>query len=229
MSDKFPHLADSQYPNLANSNVWQYENNFDFSKFDDMQMHIKICSVPWDLGEVHVGLASIPMGNVIGWESKEQRDNYLDSLDGIEFDTHYRCYHDNETIKLPLPYEYMALHNYIIVDYSKPPVEFADGSGISRFLFFIRDLKQLSINTTQCEIKRDTWSMFINDIDFSYMQFERGHYPLAKSASVDEYLQAPVKNNDYLLTPDVSYGEPMKPNEIGYLIENDEDCYYVIA
>lgn len=229
MSDKFPHLADSQYPNLANSNVWQYENNFDFSKFDDMQMHIKICSVPWDLGEVHVGLASIPMGNVIGWESKEQRDNYLDSLDGIEFDTHYRCYHDNETIKLPLPYEYMALHNYIIVDYSKPPVEFADGSGISRFLFFIRDLKQLSINTTQCEIKRDTWSMFINDIDFSYLQFERGHYPVAKSASVDEYLQAPVKNNDYLLTPDVSYGEPMKPNEIGYLIENDEDCYYVIA
>ena len=229
MSDKFPHLADTQYPDLANSNVWQYENNFDYSKFDDVQMHIKICSVPWDLGEVHVGLVSVPMGNVIGWESKKERDNYLDGLEGIEFDTHYRCYHDGETIKLPLPYEYMALHNYIIVDYSRPPVEFNDGTGISRFLFFIRDLKQLSINTTQCEIKRDTWSMFINDIDFSYMQFERGHYPLAKSATVEKYLQSPINHTDYLLTPDVSYGEALKTHEVGKLIENSIECWYVIA
>ena len=92
MSDRYPHLKDTQYPNLANSNVWQYEQNFDFEQFNDIQMHIKVCNVPWDIGEVHVGLKSIPMGNVVGWESKEERDAYLDRLQGIEWDTAYRAY-----------------------------------------------------------------------------------------------------------------------------------------
>ncbi len=229
MSDRYPHLSDTDYPNLGNENVWQYQNNFDFEKFNDIQMHIKVCSVPWDLGEVHVGLRSIPMGNVVGWESKEQRDAWLDALPGIEWDTNYRSYHDGGTIKLPVPYEYLSYYNYIIVDYSKPPVEYATGEGITRFLYFIRDLKQLSINNTQCEIKRDTWSMFINDISFSHMMLERGHYALAKSASVSTYLSNPIDNTDYLLTPDASYGEPSNETEIGVINFETTSMMYVLA
>lgn len=229
MSNRYPHLKDTQYPDLANANVWQYENNFDFAQFDDIQMHIKICSVPWDIGEVHIGLKSIPMGNVVGWNSKAERDAYLDGLQGMEWDTNYRAYHDGDTIKLPVPFEYMSYYNYLVVDYSKPPVNNADGTGIIRFLYFIRDLNQLSINNTQCTIWRDSWSMFVNDISFSHMVLERGHYAVAKSATVEDYLMHPISNTDYLLTPDVSYGVPSKSYEAGKFVINDSDCVYVIA
>ena len=229
MSDRYPHLKDTQYPNLANSNVWQYEQEFDFSKFDDIQMHIKLCNVPWDIGEVHVGLKSIPMGNVVGWNSKEERDTYLDGLEGMEWDTAYRSYHDGDTIKLPVPFEYMAYYNYIVVDYSKPPVANTDGTGITRFLYFIRDLHQKSINTTECTIWRDSWSMFINDIDFSHMVLERGHYAMAKAYDVQTYLDSPIYHTHYLLTPDVSFGTPSTVQEAGKYIINDEGSIYAIA
>lgn len=229
MSDRYPHLKDTQYPNLANSNVWQYEQNFDFEQFNDIQMHIKVCNVPWDIGEVHVGLKSIPMGNVIGWESKEERDTYLDGLQGIEWDTAYRAYHDGDTIKLPIPFEYLAYYNYVVVDYSKPPVANTDGSGITRFLYFIRDLKQLSINNTQATIWRDSWSMFINDITISHMVLERGHYAMKMAATVSQYLEKPKDNTDYLLTPDVSFGSPSRVSEAGKYIINDSAVFYVIA
>lgn len=229
MSDKYPHLKDTQYPNLANSNVWQYEQEFDFSKFDDIQMHIKLCNVPWDIGEVHVGLKSIPMGNVVGWNSKEERDTYLDGLEGMEWDTAYRAYHDGDTIKLPVPFEYMAYYNYVVVDYSKPPVANTDGTGITRFLYFIRDLHQKSINTTEGTIWRDSWSMFINDIDFSHMVLERGHYAMAKAYDVQTYLDSPIYHTHYLLTPDVSFGTPSTVQEAGKYIINDEGSIYAIA
>ena len=229
MSDRYPHLKDTQYPNIANSNVWQYEQNFDFEQFNDIQMHIKVCNVPWDIGEVHVGLKSIPMGNVVGWESKEERDAYLDGLQGIEWDTAYRAYHDGDTIKLPIPFEYLSYYNYVVIDYSKPPVANTDGSGVTRFLYFIRDLKQLSINNTQATIWRDSWSMFINDITISHMVLERGHYAMSEAAAVEQYLEKPKDNTDYLLTPDVSFGSPSKVREAGKYIINDSDVFYVIA
>lgn len=229
MSEKFPHLNDTKFPNLSNVNVWQYQNNFDYEKFNDIQMHIKVCSVPWDLGEVHVGMRSIPMGNVVGWESEDQRDEYLNALDGVEWDTNYRSYHDNDTIRLDIPYEYMTYFNYLIIDYSEPIVSRPDIKPIKRWLYFIRDLKQISLSTTQCEIKRDSWSMFINDVSISHMVMERGHYAMAKSATVDKYLEYPKANTDYLLTPDVSYGSPSVNTQVGMFNANGEECYYVIA
>lgn len=229
MSDRYPHLEDTKYPDLQNANVWAYQNNFDFKQFQDTHMHIKLISVPWDLGEVHVGLKIIPMGNVVGWNSKAERDTWLDAQQGIEWDTEYRSYHDDSTIKLPVPYEYMAYYNYIIVDYEKPPVAHTDGTGIKRFLYFIRDLKQLSLNSTQCTLQLDSWSMFINDVDISYMMMERGHYPMTMAASVEDYLAEPIKHTDYLLAPDVSYGTPSVNSEVGCINFEDEEVYYVIA
>lgn len=229
MSGKFPHLSDTKFPNLQNVNVWEYQNNFDYEKFNDVQMHIKVCSVPWDLGEVHVGLRSIPMGNVVGWESEEQRDEYLNALDGVEWDTNYRSYHDGDSIRLDIPYEYMTYFNYLIIDYSEPIVSRPDIKPIKRWLYFIRDLKQISLSTTQCEIKRDSWSMFINDVSISHMVMERGHYAMAKSADVDTYLKHPSTKTDYLLTPDVSYGTPSISTQVGQFNAQGEECYYVIA
>lgn len=229
MSGKFPHLSDTKFPNLQNVNVWEYQNNFDYEKFNDVQMHIKVCSVPWDLGEVHVGLRSIPMGNVVGWETEEQRDEYINALDGVEWDTNYRSYHDGDSIRLDIPYEYMTYFNYLIIDYSEPIVSRPDTKPIKRWLYFIRDLKQISLSTTQCEIKRDSWSMFINDVSISHMVMERGHYAMAKSADVDTYLKHPSTKTDYLLTPDVSYGTPSISTQVGQFNAQGEECYYVIA
>lgn len=229
MSDRFPHLQDTDFPNLSNVNVWQYQNNFDYSKFDTVQMHIKLCSVPWDLGEVHVGLKAIPMGNVVGWESVEERDTYLNALQGIEWDSKYRSYHDGDTIRLDVPYEYLSYYNYMIVDYSEPVVMHPNTEPVTRWLYFIRDLKQIAQSTTQAEIKRDSWSMFIHAVDISHMVLERGHYAMSKSATVAEYLANPKDKTDYLLTPDVSYGTPSISKEVGVFNADAEDVYYVIA
>ena len=229
MSDRFPHLQDTDFPNLSNVNVWQYQNNFDYSKFDTVQMHIKLCSVPWDLGEVHVGLKAIPMGNVVGWESVEERDTYLNALQGIEWDTKYRSYHDGDTIRLDVPYEYLSYYNYMVVDYSEPVVMHPNTEPVTRWLYFIRDLKQIAQSTTQAEIKRDSWSMFIHAVDISHMVLERGHYAMSKSATVAEYLASPKDKTDYLLTPDVSYGTPSISKEVGVFNMDNEEMYYVIA
>lgn len=226
---KYPHLNDTSFPNAGNVDVFKYENNFDYAAFDDIQMTIKLISVPWDLGEVHVGLKSIPMGNVVGWSSRAERDAWLDAQEGETYTTKYRSYHNDDVIKLPIPYEYAQYRNYIVVDYSRPPVDGTDGEGIGRWLYFLRDIKKSSMSTTEATVQIDGWSMFINDIDFSHMVLERGHYAMAKAAKVDEYLSAPIDNTAYLMTPDISYGSPSRVKELGFINEQDGDNCYVIA
>lgn len=226
---KYPHLNDTSFPNAGNVDVFKYENSFDYAAFDDIQMTIKLISVPWDLGEVHVGLKSIPMGNVVGWNSKEERDAWLDAQEGETYTTKYRSYHNDDVVKLPIPYEYAQYRNYIVVDYSRPTVDGADGEGISRWLYFLRDIKKSSMSTTEATVQVDAWSMFVNDIDFSHMVLERGHYAMAKAAKVDDYLNAPIDNTGYLMTPDVSYGSPSRVKELGFINEQDGDNCYVIA
>jgi hypothetical protein len=227
--DKYPHLKDTSFPNAANVDVFKYENTFDYSAFDDIQMTVKLISVPWDLGEVHVGLRSIPMGNVVGWESVAERDAWLDSQEGEVYESKYRSYHDGDTIKIPVPYEYAQYRNYLVIDYSRPPVTGTDGAGISRWLYFIRDIRKASMSATEATLQIDAWSMFINSINFSHMVLERGHYAMAKAASVTDYLAKPIANTSYLTTPDVSYGAPSRIKELGFINEQEGDNCYVIA
>ena len=68
---EFPNLKDSNFPNVGNVDVYQYQNDFDYARYDDVQMKVTICAVPWDMGEAHIGARTISgIGNVVYFESK---------------------------------------------------------------------------------------------------------------------------------------------------------------
>lgn len=206
MSKSFPHISDTAFPNVGNVNVYKYRNEFDFSKFANLQMHIKLMSVPWDLGEVHVGLKSIPMGNVVSFENDKERDKWLNAQTGLEFDTRYKAYHANDEIKLPVPFESCAMYNYIVIDYEEPPVNYGNMPRIARWLYFIRNVKMESVNSTVCTIQRDSWQMFSNSVNISYMLLERGHAPMFEAATPKKFLDDPVNNTSGLLAQDANFG-----------------------
>lgn len=227
MTDRFPHIADTSFPGMGNP--YQYQNTYDYTKYADAQMHIKLLSVPWDLGEVHVGLRSVPMGNVVAFETDQERDEWLDAQPGREFDTHYRAYHEGGEIKLPVPYEEVLLYNYVVIDYEQLPGADSATSRISRWLFFIREARMESVNSTVCTIARDSWSMFANSVDVSYMLLERGHGPMFAAPTPEDYLEAPIDNNENLLAPDVNYGEATQATEASSLVLNDGEMLACIV
>ena len=62
----FPHMNDTEFPNVQNVNVYKYENELDYSRYDYTQMKLCLCDVPWDMGEAHVGARTISgIGNVV--------------------------------------------------------------------------------------------------------------------------------------------------------------------
>lgn len=76
---RFPHIEQSgSFPGVSNVNVWKYENEMDYSRFDTEQMQITVCAVPWDLGEAHVGQRVIEgVGNVVDFGSERDRKSVV--------------------------------------------------------------------------------------------------------------------------------------------------------
>ena len=226
--DRFPHLNDTDFPDVEGVNAWEYKNNFDYSKYDQTQMTVGVCSVPWDVGLIHVGNAQIGgLGNVVDFESKEARDAYIDGLDGYKWETKFRSYHDDGYIEVPLPYDKCVLFNYVYVEYTLLPVDYAEG-GKERFFFFIRSCESLAPSTCKVTILRDTWQTFIYDIDVSYMMLERGHAPMAIT-NADRYLANPIDNTKYLLADDVTYGDATTNRYTDSAILNAGDMWAVIV
>ena len=83
MSERFPHLTNNQsdFPNLESVNVFQYDNDFNYSRYDYTQMKVTVCTVPWDMGEAHVGNRTIEgIGNVVAVASKAARDAWFTAI-----------------------------------------------------------------------------------------------------------------------------------------------------
>lgn len=213
--DRFPHLSDpSTFPSTENVNVYKYPNNFDYSRYDGAQMKVTLCSVPWDLGEAHVGQRTITgVGNVVDFGSIDDRNAYFDGLPDSEcyrFTTKYRAFHaGDEQIKVPVPVTALADYNYLEVEYyteptAEDPIEY-ETNRISRWYYFIRDFEQKASNSTLCNLMLDTWQTYIYFVDIPYMYLERGHYPMAK-VDADTYLANPVENSEWLQGEEPSFG-----------------------
>ena len=233
MKNIYPHFTgDDDFPNVRDVNAYKYVNDFDYSKFDKTQMKITVCSVPWDIGLIRVGNAQIGgLGNVVYFENKNERDDYLDSIeDKFSANTKYREFHAAENkIKVPIPYDVVARYNYLIIDYTPLPTEFENTEkGIFRFLYFIRDFKMLAPNTTEVTILRDAWQTYIYDVNIPYMMLERGHAPMA-ATSVNDYLDNPINNTHYLVGDDVNFGEASILAHSAYKSLNNENVYAVIV
>lgn len=218
---RFPHLTangnESAFPDISNIRTYKYDNSYDYSKFDTVQMNITLCKVPWDMGEAHIGNRTISgIGNVVHFGTKEQRDKWFDDIPDSEcfrFATKYRELHRDNKINVPIPYDVAARYNYIAVYYepmasAENPVMYETSGGIDAWFWFVREVEFLSPNTTCLHLLNDAWQTFIYDMDIPYMMLERGHAPMHET-SISKYLQNPIANCKYLLAPEEN--EPEAP------------------
>lgn len=218
MADRFPHLNDSNFPDLGNVDVYKYANEFDYSRYDALQMRLQMCNVPWDMGEAHVGARTISgIGNVVFFGSEAERNAWFDAIpDGkcYRFETKFKELHRSKQIDVPVPFDVASQYNYLAVDYSLfandgSLVEYEETDGLTHWFWFIREVEFLAPNTTRLHLLIDTWQTFIYSVHIPYMQFERGHWPLAHS-SVSKYLDNPIGNCKYLLCPEPNSPEPAR-------------------
>lgn len=197
---QFPHLSDTPFPNLPTVNVYQFQNTFDYSRWNE-KSKIKLCNVLWNS----------EYADVVKFDTDSQRDMWFDSLDDVwalELRTSARIVPEG-FVKLPVPYDVMARYNYLFVDMpiatsEEHQIDYENNGGIRRWYFFVNDIKYLAPNATQVYLLPDVWTNFQNRVSIPYMMLERGHAPVAAS-SVETYLANPIANNRYLLAPDVNF------------------------
>ena len=200
---RFPHLQDAN--NFPGNNVQpytQYPNDFDYSRWG-VGTKLTVCRVPWDLDK-----------NVVDWGSNEAILEYfhnLDSSSSFKLESELNREPDG-SIRLPIPISNLKKYNYLFVEYVTPtspeqPLDYADGSRQPFIGFFISDFTYVAPNTTEASLATDWWTTSITSMEIQNMMLERGHAPMA-ATKVDDYLKDPLHNNRYLLTSDVSYGDP---------------------
>lgn len=238
MSERFPHLTNNQsdFPNIGNVDVYQFDNNFNYSRYDFSQMHITICTVPWDMGEAHVGYRTIEgIGNVVAFADKDARDAWFAAIPDsacFRFDSKYKKLHRDNYIDVPLPFDVAARYNYVYVQYeifanANSPILYENNSGLKSWFWFIREVEFISPNTTRLHLMIDAWQTFIYDIEIGNMVLERGHAPMF-AVDVDDYLADPINNCQNLLAPDVNYGQPSIVKSVENFIFNDANMVCVV-
>lgn len=236
---KFHRLTnnESDFPNVENVDVYQFDNDFDYSRYDSIQMELQICTVPWDMGEAHIGARTISgIGNVVYFGSKRKRDEWFDAIPEREcyrFFTKYKDLHRSLDIDVPIPFDMCAKHNYLRVQYAKfanedSCVEYEQSDGLREWFWFIREVEYLAPNTTRLHLLDDAFQTWIYDVDITGMMLERGHAPMAK-VNATNFLIAPLVNNSYLLAEDVNFGSDYIARTSHELILNAGDMYALIV
>ncbi len=233
----FNYLGKQGFPHAGNVDVYRYDNDFDYGRYDYSQMRLTVCNVPWDLGEAHIGNRHIDgVGNVVHFGTKAKRDAWFHSLPDSEcfrWETKFKELHRDGRVTVPLPFDVAARYNYVFVEYNlfandDSPVEYESSEGVSRWCYFVRNVTFESPNTTVMEVLDDVWQTFIYDIDVTGMVLERGHAPLFAS-DVDTYLANPLDNSRYLLTEDVNFGDLQRVTKTQALALNAEGVKACIA
>ena len=227
----------SDFPHIENVNTYKYDNSFDYGRFDAPQMELQVCTVPWDMGEAHIGNRTISgIGNVVYFETREKRDAWFDAIPDDEcyrFTTKFKELHRSLEIDVPIPYDMCAKHNYLRVKYAKfanddSPVMYEDENGLREWFWFVREVEFLAPNTTRLHLLDDAFQTWIYDINVSGMVLERGHAPMFDTRA-NEFLADPLNKNTYLLTEDVNYGQATQVRHIDALALNSGTMYACIA
>ena len=227
----FPHLKDTQFPDVGNVDVYKYQNNFNYARYDTTQMHIQICSVPWDMGEAHIGNRTISgIGNVVWFETEAKRDKWFDDIpdsECIRFDTKYKELHRDNQIIVPVPFDVACLFNYLVVSYEPfasrgDLIQYETGNGLDKWFWFIREVEFVAPNATKLHLMNDAFQTFMYRIHINGMILERGHAPMF-ATDANTYLFNPLQNNSGLLAEDVNFGgEPSKVTATETHVFNDE-------
>lgn len=206
MNIEFPHLDDTKFPGVNNEDtlsgvdVYKYQNDFNYYRWRN-QVSVKLLNVLWNSN-----YADVPY-----FETDNLRDKWFDEQEGIIQLPLTPFNSTPETnIQLPLPYNDAYKYNYVVVDMplqtsSNEPLDYEnENSRVKRWYYFIEDTIQLSPSTTQFVLRVDYWTTFIHSVEINYLMLERGHAPMTK-VSVDDYLENPLENSEYLLADDFNY------------------------
>ena len=227
----------SEFPHISNVDTYKYDNDFDYGRFDYNQMTLQVCTVPWDMGEAHIGNRTISgIGNVVYFGTREKRDAWFKAIPDDEcyrFETKFKELHRDGFIDVPIPYDMCAKHNYLVVHYEKfanenSPVMYEGDDGLRDWFWFIREVEFLAPNTTRLHILDDAFQTWIYDVNVSGMVLERGHAPMFRTRA-SAYLANPLENNADLLTEDVNFGEASQVKHIDALALNAGNMYACIA
>lgn len=233
---KFPKMNSGEFPHLDTVDVNQWENDFDYSRYDATQMKLTICAVPWDMGEAHIGNRTISgIGNVVYFGSKEARDAWFDAIPDNEcyrWESKYKELHRDQYIDVAIPFDVAAKYNYLVVEYSlfandDSPVMYERTDGHRKWFWFIREVEFVAPNTTRLHILDDAFQTWIYDVNVTGMILERGHAPMFE-VNATQYLADPIDNAAGLLTEDVNYGEPAIARSSSEFVFNANNMYAVI-
>lgn len=233
---KFPKMNSGEFPHLDTVDVNQWQNDFDYTRYDATQMKLTICAVPWDMGEAHIGNRTISgIGNVVYFGSKENRDAWFDAIPDNEcyrWETKYKELHRDQYIDVAIPFDVAAKYNYLVVEYSlfandSSPVMYEREDGHRKWFWFIREVEFVAPNTTRLHILDDAFQTWIYDVNITGMILERGHAPMFET-NATKYLADPIDNAAGLLTEDVNYGEAAIARSSSEFVFNAGNMYAVV-
>ena len=234
---KFHYLGKNGFPHADNVNVYDYQNDVDYARYDYTQMSIQVCSVPWDQGEAHIGQRTISgIGNVVHFESAEKRDAWFDAIPDTEcfrWETKFKELHSDLTLRIPLPFDIASNYNYVRVTYNlfandESPLQYETDEGARSWFYFIREARFIAPSTTELLLIDDAWQTWIYSLVITNMILERGHAPMF-ATKADAYLANPIDNCSDLLSDDINYGELQKVTKAQATVLNSEDMRAVIV
>ena len=199
MADRFPHLQDTPFPNFSNIDPYRRKVDFDYGRYD-YEATIKLCNVSWPHDYRHT----------VNWQNVEQRDSYLDGIDGRTVELSQGFVHTQlDRVAVNVPYDVALTYNYV---YMKVPtltgdelLEHETDAGIRIVCAFISECVYQAPSTTLLVLDVDVWTTYLPHLSTSAVMLERGHAPMYKT-SASQYLTDPVNKCADLLTPDVDFG-----------------------
>lgn len=225
---RFPHLdGATDFPHASTIDVYKYENRFEYNRWPS-NVELTLCNVPW-CGDYE---------NVVKFADDAARDAWFDNLadtETIVLDT-MRHVVPEQSVKVPVPIGVMQHFNYLMVKMPRftsddRPLEYADGTWKSRYFYFIDNAVERAGSTTECVLRCDYWTTYINDLAFDYAMLARGHAPVA-ATDVDAYLSDPISNSSLLLAPDVTFGDARIVRENASVLYNgdrDEQLFVMVS
>ena len=198
----FSHLDDTNFPNFNTVSPYNVKNTFDYTRWN-ANTKVNLINVLWNSD----------YANVVKFDSEKDRDKWFDSIKDayrLTLKSNARIVPEGQ-IKLPLPYDVAAKYNYIYVDIPIATsddefIDYENEDGVRRWFFFVTDVYYSAPNTTIFQLEPDTWTNFIYNAKIKYMMLERGHAPV-NASDTDKFLNNPIENNKYLLSPDVVFDD----------------------
>lgn len=194
-----PHINQnmSNYPDNNVHAYEQYDNTFNYDKYENNITILKPCTVRWTRDTTNAALSV----DRVMWESDKERDAFFDSLKVPVYTKEYASglnIVDGEPVRLPIPYQAVQQYNYLMVQVPATPVDNND-MPYRRFYYFITDSAYVNASVSELTLSLDAFTTYQHHVEIPRIMLNRGHYPMTLN-TVENFLDNPMENSAGLLT-----------------------------